>query len=47
MFLFAKVVLSVVQATNHTGGGRGDLAAVGVYFCADGGYFVGAMEFGL
>ena len=47
VFLFAKVVLSVVQATNHTGGGRGDLAAVGVYFCADGGYFVGAMEFGL
>lgn len=47
VFLFAKVVLSVVQATNHTGGGRGDLVAVGVYFCADGGYVVGAMEFGL
>lgn len=47
VFLFAKVVLSVVQATNHTGGGRGDLAAVGVYFRADGGYVVGAMEFGL
>lgn len=47
VFLFAKVVLSVVQATNHTGGGRGDLAAVAVYFRADGGYFVGAMEFGL
>ena len=47
VFLIAKPVLSVVYATDHTGGGRGDLAAVGVYFRADGGYFVGAMEFGL